>query len=144
MTSIPAWLLPTFEVFHFIGHSLAVGTIIYLDLRLLGMNKGLPVKTLSAHIIPWTVVGLLLAMLSGSILFIADIKAFWRNTAFTIKLVVMVLAMVNVAVFHFGIFRSVEQWDINVETPLAAKLGGLASIALWIGVIILGRLIAYF
>ena len=144
MTSIPAWLAPTFEVIHFMGHSLAVGTIIYLDLRLLGINKGLPVQKLSTHIIPWTVLGLLLAMLSGSVLFMADIQHFWLHTVLMIKFGLIALALINVAVFHFGIFKSVEQWDINTGTPLAAKLSGLFSIVSWLGVIILGRLIAYF
>ena len=138
------WLQPALEVMHFSGHTLSVGTIIYLDLRLLGMNKGLPVMKLSSHVIPWTILGLVLAIVSGSALFLANPGYFWGNPALEVKLVLIAVALLNVAIFHYGIFRSVDNWDINIGTPITARLGGLISILFWLAVIVCGRLIAYF
>ncbi len=138
------WILPAMEVVHYTGHSLTVGAIIYLDLRLLGINKNFPVKKLSTHIIPLSGLGLMLALLSGTGLFLSDVDRFWANPALKIKLILITIALVNIAVFHFDIFRNVDSWDQDIGPPLSARLGGFFSIVFWLAAIISGRLIAYF
>jgi hypothetical protein len=55
----------------------------------------------------------------------------------------MFLAGVNMAVFHFGAYRRVLEWDEKLPPPRAARLAGALSIALWIGVIFFGRWIGF-
>ena len=138
------WILPAMEVMHYTGHSLTVGAIIYLDLRLLGINKKCPVKKLSTHIIPLSVLGFMIALLSGTGLLLSDLDRFWANPAFEIKLILIMIALANIAVFHFSIFRTVDSWSQNIGPPLSARLGGLFSIVFWLAAIVAGRMIAYF
>jgi hypothetical protein len=54
-----------------------------------------------------------------------------------------VLAGLNALAFHRGAFRSVDRWDAGSTAPAAARAAAVLSLALWIGVIAAGRLLAY-
>jgi hypothetical protein len=68
---------------------------------------------------------------------------FAGNPAFRVKLLLLLGAGLNALLFHAGVFRTVAAWDQHVPTPRAAKTSALLSLAIWIGVIACGRLIAY-
>jgi hypothetical protein len=82
-------------------------------------------------------------MLTGLALFYSKPLFFWSNVFFRVKLVVLLLALVNAAAFHFGIERKLLDWDTSPSTPTAAKLAGMSSMALWAFAIVFGRFIAY-
>jgi hypothetical protein len=88
-------------------------------------------------------VALLLVVPSGVAMFSAHATEFAANPALRVKLVLLVSAGVNALAFHRGVFRSVAAWDQHVPTPGAAKASAALSLAIWIGVISCGRLIAY-
>jgi hypothetical protein len=53
------------------------------------------------------------------------------------------LAGLNVPVFHYGIYRRVDEWTDAAVTPVAARVGAAVSLIAWTGVILAGRLLAY-
>jgi hypothetical protein len=56
----------------------------------------------------------------------------------------LVLAAVNMGIFHLGAFRSVAQWDkAPVRPPLAARLAGGISLGIWVIIVGLGRWIGF-
>jgi hypothetical protein len=137
------WLYPIVEIFHIIGFVTLVGGIIVLDLRLLGLSRTLPVRTLARHVLPWSIGALLLIVPSGLLMFIAHAGDLVGNTAFIIKMVLLLCAGANAAAFHAGVFRGVGAWDIDAGIPLTAKLHALVSLLIWAGVLACGRLLAY-
>lgn len=137
------WLYPVVEVFHIIGFVILVGGIVILDLRLLGFTKALPVRMLSRHVLPWSIGALLLIVPSGLLMFIVHAGDLVGNTAFIIKMLLLLCAGANAAAFHAGVFRGVAGWDIAAEVPGAAKLHALASLLIWAGALACGRLLAY-
>ena len=137
------WLYPTVEIVHIIGIITLVGSAAMFDLRLLGVSRGLPVADMARHLLPWAHRGLAIQIASGFLLFLADPVELADNPAFRAKLVLIVLAGCNVAAFHTGVFRSVTEWDRDVEPPRSAKIAAALSLALWVGVVSAGRLIAY-
>jgi hypothetical protein len=69
---------------------------------------------------------------------------YWGKGFYWVKMLVMMpLAMLNLLLFHFTTYRSVAQWDTAPNPPPAAKLAGVLSIVLWVGVLAFGRLVAY-
>ncbi len=92
---------------------------------------------------PWTFGALLLIVPTGLLMFITHAGDFLVNRAFQLKLLLLMLAGVNAALFHTGIYRSVQAWDSGAAAPSAARLHAVFSIALWLGVISCGRLLAY-
>jgi hypothetical protein len=137
------WLYPIVEIVHIVGFVTLVGGIIVLDLRLLGLSKSLPVRALSRHVLPWSIGALLLIVPSGLLMFIAHAGDLVGNTAFIIKMVLLMCAGANAAAFHTGVFRGAAAWDTTAVVPVAAKLHALASLLIWAGVLACGRLLAY-
>lgn len=137
------WLYPSVEIVHLVGIALLFGSIAVLDLRLLGLSREVPVRRLAAHVLPWTLGSFLLIVPSGLAMFVAHATDLISNPAFVVKMVVLMLAGTNAAVFHAGVFRSAANWDVNVMPPPAARLSAAASLLLWIVVIACGRLLAY-
>jgi hypothetical protein len=137
------WLYPAVEVLHICGFVMLVGAVVMFDLRLFGCSRGLSVRALARHLLPWACAAVLVIVPTGLMMFSAHAGDFVDNRAFVAKLTLLMLAAINAAAFHVGVFRSAASWDHGVATPLAARLHGAASLALWVAIIACGRLIAY-
>lgn len=141
MRSSP-FLYPAAEILHILGFVLLVGSIIALDLRLLGLGRSIAIQPMAQLLLPLSRAGFLLAIGMGFLLFSADAAHVVRNPAFLAKLALIATALVNIAIAHLGPWRRMLLW--HSEASSGAKLTGLASLLLWIGAICAGRLIAYF
>lgn len=137
------WLYPIVEIVHITGFVVLVGSIVVLDLRLLGLNTTISARDLSRHILPWTLGALIVIVPTGILMFMAHAHDLIGNRAFQVKLSLLLLAGVNAAVFHTGPYRSYAQWDRAVSPPSRVKLHAAASLAIWVGVLACGRLLAY-
>lgn len=142
-----AWSWPLFEILHFIGMALLIGTVGLVDLRILGVGKGIPIRLLE-RLIPWGLAGFAVNAATGFI-FVAGNPVggpidYLTNLSFQIKMVLVLLAGLNLAAFYVtGVSRAVESVSADGNAALAAKLVAGTSLALWFGVIFFGRLIMY-
>jgi len=137
------WLYPSVEIVHIVGFAILVGSVAMFDLRVLGLSRGISVRALSRHLLPWSIGALVLIVPSGLLMFSAHASDFLGNRAFQLKMGLLVAAGMNAAWFHTGPYTSVKSWDVDAPAPMAAKLSVALSLALWLGVIICGRLLAY-
>jgi hypothetical protein len=139
----PYWF-PIIEGIHTLGITAVVGTVAVLDLRLLGfIMKREPVSTIARQVLPWTWIGFAVMFVSGVLLSIAEAQTNYFNWAFRIKLILLVLVGLNPLIFHLTVYRKVNTWDKANVTPWRARTAAVCSLALWAGIIICGRLIAY-
>jgi len=138
------WWFPLIESLHVVSITLMLGAILMVDLRVLGLAATrYSVSTLSRELVPWSAVALGVASVTGIAMFITRASAHAVNPAFQIKMLLIILAGINVAVFHLIIFRRNEDWDALINTPVAARLVAASSIALWIGVMLAGRWVGH-
>jgi hypothetical protein len=138
------WLFPGIESVHVLAITLVVGSITMVDLRLLDVNlRDRPVGELIDEILPWTWTSFAVAVCTGALLFSSNATHYWGTVPFRLKMLLLVLAGVNMTVFHATTLRSVEVWGRQPRTPRAAKISGGVSLSLWIGVIALGRWIGF-
>lgn len=136
------WIYPTANLTHILGLALLIGSILILDLRLLGVGRWVSVDALSRLTTPFSVVGICLILASGSILFSADAAALSTNPVFRLKMAILAVAIGNAVLFRILWQRRMTGWMDAV--PLPAKLqAGVSGIA-WLSVASCGRLIAYF
>ena len=139
------WTFSLIETLHVLSIAVMAGTIAIVDLRLLGvLCPQQRVSRLTTQVTPVTWIGFLLMVLSGILLFVAQPEKNAANPAFQIKAALLLLAGVNLLIFHRFVFRDVAAWDARPRPPLAVRLCGGASLTLWATIIVLGRLIAYF
>ena len=138
------WAFPTIESIHVIAIALVVGTISIVDLRLLGLastKRGF--TELSHEVLPWTWLAFAVAVIAGLLLFISHATEYFGNTAFRIKLLLILLAGLNMMYFHLFTCRKVSEWDRSVAVPPAGRIAGGISLLCWIAVIGFGRWIGF-
>lgn len=136
------WLYPFGNVVHVLGVALLVGSILALDFRMLGFARAhVSVENASRLLTPIAVTGLLLLVPGGLILFIADAGPLAANTLLQWKLALVATGLLNAISFRRWWGGRLKSWD--VDAPRVARLQILASIAIWLTVPALGRLIAY-
>jgi len=138
------WLFSTLDTIHTLGIVLVAGTIMLVDLRLLGFGlRSVPVAQLVARIVPSTLGGFGLMVVSGGLLFSSEAVKMYHSPTFRIKMLLLALAGLNALIFHRTIYRDVAHWDPASAVPARARLAGLLSLVLWIAIIAAGRAIAY-
>jgi hypothetical protein len=137
------WMFPTLEALHFLGLILLMGSLIVVDLRLMGVGAEAPVNAV-IRFIPWSMVGFVINLVSGVMFFASDPSNYYFNTAFRLKMLAVLLAGLNLIWFKRSIHPLiVAGGDGHVELPASAGVIGGASLFLWLSVIVFGRLIPY-
>jgi hypothetical protein len=138
------YLYPILESLHILGITLLVGPALAVDLRLLGIGRGvLPVTIVARHLLPLSHAGFGLLAVSGAAMFTGIALAVNSSVAAPWKLGLIVIAGVKIAVFHGGVYRTVQDWDLHARPPVRAQVAALVSASSWTGVIVAGRLLAY-
>ena len=138
------WAFPTIETLHVISISTVFGSIVLLDSRLLGLaTLGHKLSKYASELLPLTWIAFLIAVVTGILMFISNAPDYLLNLYFQLKMGVILLAGLNMLVFQYGIFRRVDQWDLQQPPPPAARIAGLLSILCWTSVIFFGRWIGF-
>jgi hypothetical protein len=137
------WGWPAAESIHFLGLSLLVGTIALFDLRLLGLAKRIPIAALH-KLIPWGLVGYGINVASGAMFLMTEPDQYIYNPAFQFKLLFMALAGFNALAFYLTTYRSATAEGAPAEAPRSAKFIAVASLCLWVAVIVCGRLLTFY
>jgi hypothetical protein len=137
------WLFPTIESIHLIGLVLVIGSIMWFDFRLIGLTSKKSVTKVSQEVMPLAWFGGVVSMTTGILLWTSEAAHLYINPAFRLKMLMILLIGVNAAFFEVVTRRNVAEWNQDRSTPIPAKLAGLLSIFLWIGVVVAGRWIAY-
>ena len=137
------WAYPATEALHIVGIGLLFGSIAIVDLRLIGLGRRVPVSALAGFAVPWSLAGFVLAAATGLLMFTAHAAEFLTLPVFILKMGLILAGGINAAILHAGVLGDTRAWDIGATTPRAAKVAGALSIALWVGVVACGRLLAY-
>jgi hypothetical protein len=137
-------LFPWIESVHVLAFTLVVGSISIVDLRLLGVvSANRSVVSVSADVLPFTWTAFAFAVLTGSALFTSHAVGYSQNFQFRMKLLLLVLAGVNMLTFHWVMGRGLGRWSEPGATPWQGKVAGLISLTLWIGIVAFGRWIGF-
>jgi hypothetical protein len=138
------WGFPIVVAVHILGLTLSIGTLVWFDLRLLGIvMRRVPASRIYRQLAPWLLTGFVVMFTSGLALFMAFATDAYGNWYFRIKAAAIVLAGVNALAYHFTTERGIARWDAAARPPAGARLAGLVSILLWATVILSGRMMSY-
>ncbi len=137
-------LFPLIESVHVVAICLVVGSILAVDLRLLGIawiNQ--PLSRITRGILPLTWGAFVVAVGSGGLMFISNATKYLGNGFFVAKMLLIGCAGLNMVIFHIISARDQPRWDSKKRLPLPARLAGGVSIILWILVVACGRWIGF-
>jgi len=136
--------MPTVEAIHVLTAAVVFGSILIVDLRLLGLTAlRRPVTQVSHELIRATWGAFAVSAVTGAMLFAVNAVTYYNNTAFKLKLLALLAAGVNMAVYELVTSRNVSSWNRDVMPPGTARLAGALSILIWTTVIFLGRWIGF-
>lgn len=138
------YMYPLVESTHVLTLALFVGLTVMWDLRLLGFAfTRVPISDVARRILPWSRLGFFVMVATGALLFYAIPVRNYQNIFFRAKMIMFVLALLNIWWFHRRTEKTINQWDSTLPPPRAARLAAVASIALWFAIVVAGRMIAY-
>ncbi len=138
------YVWPFAESLHVLMLALFAGSAALLDLRLLGVAlTRVPVTALTARLLPWTRWAFVVMVATGVLLFCATPLLYYHDLFFRLKMLLVVVAGINVFVFHARTHRSASVWTHDARLPRSARIAAMVSLVAWGGVIVSGRLIAY-
>ena len=138
------WAEPIVETIHVLTLTVFLGFVLLLDLRLLDLAmRRRRVSDLFVQLNPGLFGGFAVMVVTGLLLFSGDPVAFYSTLFFKLKMIMLVLAGLNVLAFDFTVGRRLPEWDLAPRTPWGAKAAGIVSLVLWISIVAAGRGIAY-
>jgi hypothetical protein len=136
--------MPVVEATHVLAAVLLFGTVLIVDLRLLGLgDSSRSVTRLSRETLPLTWLAFGVSVITGSLMFTTSAQTYFANTAFQLKALALLGAGINMVLFQLFTARGMAAWDQNVPVPGAARTAGLVSMLLWAAVVLLGRWIGF-
>jgi hypothetical protein len=137
------YMYPLVESVHVLALTLFVGLAVILDLRLLGLAFAQTRVSEVARVLPWTVAGFVVMVVTGALLFYAIPVRTYHSVFFRAKVIFLVLAGLNVWFFNSRVYTRISEWDHLRVTPRPARLAAIFSLVLWAAIIVAGRMIAY-
>ena len=134
------WMWPTCETLHFIGLSLLMGVAFLVDLRVLGVVKGVSFASLH-RLLPWAALGFGVNVITGMLFFVGIPGQYIHNTTFYWKMALVMLAGLNAV--YFTLLE--EPWALGPkeDAPLTAKIAGASAMLLWVGVMYCGSMLPF-
>jgi hypothetical protein len=137
------WTYASVNTAHIVGLAILVGSIVPMDLRLMGWWRAIPIGTFARILVPVSIAGLILAVGAGMLLFSIRAVQYAGTTLFQFKMALILGAIANAL-----LLRRAAQWELlqaaaNVMPPPRIQLAGALSLGLWLAVIVCGRMIAF-
>lgn len=129
---------------HVLTLCLFAGTILLVDLRMLGLAfKKVPFSKLNEKVLPLTIVGFAMMIITGVLLFLSKPEDYYHNPWFRTKMAFLVIASLNIFWFHFVVQKDEAKWDAMEKPPLKVRMSAIVSLSCWTIIICFGRFIPY-
>ena len=136
-------MFPFIEGSHLLALSFSVGMVMILDLRLLRISfRHQSVSLIMDQLMPWTLAGFGIMLLTGLLLFAGQAVKAWGNTFFRVKMILLVLSGINAVYYQVKYYPKMAEWE-RTDTPLGVRIIAILSLIFWLGVIVCGRTMAY-
>ena len=133
---------PTAEIFHFLGLSLLIGSMLIIDLRLFGFFRTIRIET-THKLLRWALLGFGMNFITGLIFLFGNPVRYAENIGFRIKAVLIIVAGLNALWFYLAVRPKMATWGPDDEPPLVAKTVAVVSLGVWFAILVLGRMIPY-
>jgi len=140
-----SYVYPVILASHLTGIALFGGLLLVSDLRLLGFAlTKIPISEVTGRLRPWKRVGLIWMIIFGFLLFSAKAAGYYINPYFDTKVILLLLAGVHALVFRRSVYNRTAELDEMAELPNQARVAAWISLALWLTIIVMGRMIGYY
>ena len=137
-------LYPALYTLHIFGFVIMVSATSALNLRLLGWSmRNRSVQSVAEIALPWFKWGLFANLATGFVVFASQAVAMYTNTAFRVKILLVLLVGVNILIFEATSYKRVGDWGRNEVSPFSARMTAAISFLLWFGIVAMSRVIGF-
>jgi hypothetical protein len=140
--TMSVWAWPLCETLHFIGLALLIGAAGLMDLRLMGLMRGVPLSAVM-QMRKWAALGVVINVVTGTLFFIGAPDQYIHNPAWAAKLLFLAVAIVNVVIFETTQGKRMLMLSADADTPRSFKVAGAVSMASWFLVLYFGRMLPF-
>jgi uncharacterized membrane protein len=138
------WIIPLVQSVHIMAVTIVVGSVLMVDMKLLGVvGRGAPISASTRRFLPWIWVALVVLLITGTILTVAEPRRELINNVFRLKMALIVLACAVTGGFQLAVSRNAQAWGDAPSKRWSARLLAIGTLAIWLGIIMCGRWIAY-
>jgi hypothetical protein len=138
------WVIPMVQSVHILAIAIVMSSVVMVDLRLMGLlGHTQSISGLARRFLPWVWWSLLVLLVSGAMLIVAEPARDLLNPVFQAKMALLVVAMAVTVVFHTTVARNMEIWDLSPGKRAGAWVTAVVSLLVWTAIIGCGRWIAY-
>jgi hypothetical protein len=136
------WLWPLFETLHFVGLAMVIGAAGFLDLRLMGFVRRVPVSAVKAFM-PAAIIGFAINLITGVSFFVMAPGMYALSPIYWVKMFFIMVAGLNAMLFETTLGTRMLSLGPDEETPTSFKLVGAVSLFSWFAVLYCGRMLPY-
>ncbi len=138
-----SWVWPTLEMLHFLGLCLLLGSLLIVDLSVIGFARDISLRLVDKFIIA-TLIGFAINVFTGVLFVVGDPGRYFVNIAFQLKILLIVIAGLNALYFTLKVRPQIKAGANNFsQLGLNARLSTGLSLCLWVSIIVLARFIPY-
>jgi putative copper export protein len=139
-----AWVIPTVQSIHILGIGVVVGSVFMIDLRVLGFTgRDQSLRETVDRFGPWLTVALCVLLATGVLMIIGEPARELQAFSFWFKMSLVVIGTLIAAIFRMALRRNEPYWEESLVKRRTTKSIAILTLLIWLGIIILGRLIAY-
>ena len=136
-----SWIIPAVQSLHILSVAVVMSSMAMLDLRLMGVTgRRHSVSVMATRLLPRTWIAVIVLAITGAILIIGEPARDLPNPAFQLKMAALAVAIVLTLIVRHQSRKEDAFWE---SRPIAAKLAAVASLLLWVGIVVAGRWAAY-
>ena len=137
------YVYATFEGVHLVGVAFFLGSILLLDLRLLGLMPDVLAGPTDGFLLRICIPAFVLVSASGILLFVPSADRYAASPIFFVKMGMIAVGALNALAFHGAAWQRVAVWAGRARPPWTARASAVVSALVWISVIVLGRWMGY-
>jgi hypothetical protein len=139
-----AWIIPTVQSIHILAITVVIGAAVMTNLKMIGViGRGQPTATYVGRFLPWVWPTLVVLLLSGSLLIVAEPGRSLQNPSFILKMGLLVLAIGATAATQIPVGKDAGYWEATGGRKVMGMALGVLALCLWTGIVFAGRWIAY-
>lgn len=137
------WIIPATQTVHILCIGIVISSMAMLDLRLIGLaGHRQSIPAMADRYLPWLWGAVVVLLLTGLVLITAEPVRELMNDVFRIKMLLLLAGLAMTTAFRQALRHDVSRWEATGDAR-AARVLGVASLVVWVGIIVCGRWIAY-
>lgn len=138
------WVIPTIQSIHIVAIGVVVASVFMIDLRVLGWaERDQTLMETVSRFGPWLSWGLCVLLVTGALMVVGEPARELLSFSFWFKMGLVAIGTLIAAVFRIALRRDEHHWEQSLVKRRTTKSLAILTLLVWVGIIILGRLIAY-